>query len=115
MRVAECCRSMGVLDPVMGGLLPRGIAGKSALLLERGESVAATRHELVDVCLVAGVEKENVFGRAKDAVQGDSELDDTEVRAKVPAGSRHGLHDEVADLRRKLVTLHKGESLEIGR
>ena len=96
---------MGVLDPVMGGLRPRRVAREPTFLLEADKAVTAPRHDLVDVCLVPGVEQENVLGRVEDPVQGKRELDNTEVRTEVPTGTRHGRHDEVADLSRELVAL----------
>ena len=48
-------------------------------------------------------------------MQGEGELDDSEVRSQVATGARHRLHDEFTDLSRELVTLDKRERLEIGR
>src|ERR1017187_7096538 len=80
--VAQSCRGMGVLDPVMGGLRPRRVAREPTFLLEADKAVTAPRHDLVDVCLVPGVEQENVLGRVEDPVQGKRELDNTEVRTR---------------------------------
>ena len=84
--VAERRRGVRVLDPVVLGLGPRGVAGQPAFLLELREALTAAGHELVDVGLVTGVEEEDVLGRVEDPVQGEGELDDAEVRAEMPAG-----------------------------
>jgi len=99
----------------MGGLRPRRVAREPTFLLEADEAFAAPRHELVDVSLMAGVEQENVLGRLEDPVQRKRQLDNTEVRTEVPTGTRHCLHDEVADLGRELVALDEREGPEIGR
>ena len=91
----------------MGGLGPRGVAGEPAFLLEAGEASAASRHDLVDISLVAGIEQQDVLWGVENPVQGQGELDDAEVRTEMPSGTRHGLHDEVADLSRELVALNE--------
>ena len=107
VRVAERCRSVGVLHPVMGGLRPRRVSREATFLLESGEALLAACHDLVDIGLMPGVEQEHVLGGLEHPVQGKRELDDTQVRAQVPTGTRHGLHDEVAYLRGELLALRK--------
>ena len=56
------------------------------LILAHGvEAVAAAGEELVDVALVADIEDEFVLRRLEDAVQGDGQFDDAEIRPEVAA------------------------------
>jgi hypothetical protein len=114
VRVAEGGRGVRVLDQVVGRFLSRGIAGEPAFLLELGEAVAPAGDELVDICLVPGVEKEDVLGRVEHPVQRHRQLHDAEVRTEMSAVLRDGLHYEVPDLPRELVALGKRERLQIG-
>ena len=114
VRITESRRCMGVLDPVMDGLRPRWVAREPTFLLQADEAVTAPRQDLVDIGLVPGVEQEDVLRGVEDPVQGECELDDTEVRTEVPTGTRNGRYDEVADLRRELFALDERKGLEIG-
>ena len=76
VRVAECGRGVGVLDPVVNGLCPRRIARKTMLLPELTEPLAPAGHELVDIGLVAGVEQQHVARGIEDPVQRQREFHD---------------------------------------
>ena len=71
-----------------------GEAGEAAVLAQRREAVAAAGQELVDVGLVAHVPDELVAGAVEDAVQGDRQLDDAEVRRQVAAVLGDGAHQQ---------------------
>ena len=60
--VGERGRGVAVLDPVVLGLGPVGVAGQPALLPEFPEAVPPAGQELVDVGLVAGVPQDGVAG-----------------------------------------------------
>src|SRR3954471_19235475 len=80
---------------------PRRIARKPSGLAQRGEAGSPTSQQLVHVGLVAGVPQQDVARRRENPVQGDGELDDTEVGPEVPAGSRDRGDQELADLPRQ--------------
>jgi hypothetical protein len=96
-------RGVAVLDVVVLGLLPAGIAGQAALLAQLLELRLAPGDDLVDVGLVAGVPQDGVGRRLEHAVHCERELDGAEVRAEVAAGVRHRRDDEVADLAGEIV------------
>ena len=99
-------RRVGVLDDVVLALRARGVTGEAAPRSERGE-VAAAREQLVDVCLVAGVEDDGVVRRLEDPVQRNGELHDAKVWAEVPARARDRVDEVVADLAGKFVALRQ--------
>uniref|UniRef100_J1RUT9 Dehydrogenase n=1 Tax=Streptomyces auratus AGR0001 TaxID=1160718 RepID=J1RUT9_9ACTN len=105
---------VAVLDDVMGGLGAGGVAGQAALGLELAEVLTAGE-KLVDVGLVPGVEEHLVLGRVEDTVQGDGQLDHTEVRAEVSAGLGHLVDKEGTDLPRQLLELLRVQSVQIAR
>ena len=92
--VAEDRRRVAVLDPVVLGLGPAGVARQPAGLAELVEAVAPAGDELVDVGLVAGVPQDDVAGRVEHPMEGERELDDAEVRSEVPAALGDGIDDE---------------------
>ena len=96
--VGERGRRVAVLDPVVLGLGPVGVARHAARLLQGLEAVAATGQQLVHVGLVAGVPEDDVARGVEDAVQGERQLDGAEIRAEVPPGRRHRVDDERPDL-----------------
>ncbi len=61
-RVAGARGRVGVLDPVVFGLGPAGVAREAAGLAEVFEAGLAAREDLVHVRLVAGVEEQHVVG-----------------------------------------------------
>lgn len=111
---AEDGGGVRVLDDVVLGLGLRGVAGEAALHLELRE-VLAPGEELVDVALVAGVPEDLVLRGVEHPVQGDGQLDHTEVGAEVPAGLGDGVHEERPDLVGQLVQLFRGEPVQISR
>ncbi len=91
--------SVGVLDPVVGGLLARGITRQSQVLAQAVEVGAPAGEDLVDVGLMPGVEDDHILRRAEDPVQGDGQLDHAEIRPEVPSGGADLLDQERPDLR----------------
>ena len=69
----------------MFALGPEQKAVQSLVLAHRADAIEAARKHLVDVTLVADVEDKFVPGSFEDAVQGDRQFDDAEVRAEVAA------------------------------
>ena len=98
---------MAVLDEVVLGLGAVRVAGEAAALAQAGEGVLAAGDELVHVGLVARVPHDGVVGRREDAVQGDGELDDAEVRSQMPAGLGDARDEEPPDLRRERLQLRR--------
>jgi hypothetical protein len=69
----------------------------------------------VDVRLVAGVPDDPVTGRLEDAVNGQRELHDAEVRAEMAAARRTGADQLVPDLAGEGLELGIGEIADVGR
>jgi hypothetical protein len=113
--VGERGRRVAVLNPVVLGLGPVGVARHAALLLQGLEAVAAAGQQLVHVGLVAGVPQDDVTGRVEDPVQGQRQLDGTEVRAEVASRRRHGVDDERPDFLAQLGELFLVQALYVGR
>lgn len=111
---AEDGGGVRVLDDVVVGLGARGVAGQAALALELRE-VLATGEELVYVALVAGVEEHLVLRRIEDPVQGDGQLDHTQVGAEVAAGLRDCFDEEGPDLLGELFQLLRTEPVQVAR
>src|SRR5438270_7283549 len=115
MGVTEDRRGVTVLDPVVLGLRTGGVTGQAAALAQPVEALAPSGQDLVDVRLVARVPQEDVARRVEDAVQGEGELDDAEVRPEVPASDGHGLDDEGPDLAGEGRELLVAEPSDVGR
>ena len=64
--------------------------------------MATTRHELVRITLVTGIEHDLVARSIEDVVQCERQLDDAEVSAEMAADLRDRVDDRVADLLRHL-------------
>ena len=111
--VAEDRGGVGVLDPVVLGLVAAGVARHAAGLAELVEALPPPGDDLVDVGLVAGVPQEDVAGRVEHPVQGEGELDDAEVGAEVATVLGDRVDDELADLEGEDVQLLVGEGLEV--
>ena len=112
--VGQDRRGVAVLDEVVLGLLPRGVAREPAGLPELLEPGRAAGDDLVHVRLVPGVPQDGVAGRVEDAVESEGQLDRAEVRAQVAAVLGHGGDDEVADLAGQLVELFGREPAQVG-
>ena len=67
----------------------------------------------MDVGLVPGVEDDRIRGRIEDPMQGDRQLDHTEIRPEVAAGARDVLDEELADLGGELLELLDAQRVEI--
>ena len=111
---AEHGGGVAVLDDVVLGLRPRGVAGQAALAAELGEVLPAGE-ELVHVRLVAGVPQHPVGGGVEDAVERDRQLHHAEVGAQVPAGPGDRLDEEVADVGGQFVEPARWQRLKVGR
>jgi len=77
------------------------------------ETRLPARQKLVNICLVARVEQQQVARRVEDAVKCDGQLDRTQVGSEVPAGLRNGIDEEVANLRRQGHTLGARKRLHV--
>jgi hypothetical protein len=111
---AQRGRRVRVLHDVMDRLRTARVARQAAALAQCGEVLPAGQ-QLVDVRLVARVEHDRVAGRLEHPVDGDRQLDDTEVGAQVAAGPRDGLHEEVADLLGQRADLRMGQPAQVSR
>jgi hypothetical protein len=79
------------------------------------EGVPPTGEHLVHVGLVAGVPHDQVVGRVEDAVQGDGELDDAEVRPEVTTDLGDRRHDRLSELSGQLWQLGRRQRAQVGR
>ncbi len=113
--VGEHRRGVAVLDVVVLALGPTRVPGQTPGLAQAGEPVAPSGHELVDVCLMAGVPQNRVGRRLEHAVHGERELHGPEVRSQVAAVLGDREHDEVPDLARQLLQLVERECPQVGR
>ena len=77
--------------------LDSGRVPGEASLFTQCRKVLAAGNKLVDVGLVAGVPQDRVFGRVEDAVQRQSQLNDTKVWAQVAAGFGDRVDQVVTD------------------
>jgi hypothetical protein len=102
-----------VLDDVVLAFRLAGVAGEAAPLAEKIEAGLPSRDHLVHVRLVAGVEEEPVARRVEDAVQGEGQLDDAQVRAEVAARAGDLGDEEVADLGREQDELLRGHPADV--
>ena len=85
------------LDPVVLALGARGISRQAVLLAQRVELRGTAGEHLVDVGLVAGVEDDRVVRRVEDAVQGQSQLDDTEIGPQMATRGGNLVDQELAN------------------
>ena len=75
-----------------------GEAGEAAERADRLEAVAAAGEQLVDVALVGDVPDDLVRRAVEDAVEGERQLDDAEVRGEVASRLGGGGDQFLADL-----------------
>ena len=94
--VREDGRGVGVLDPVVGRLVPGGVARQEAGLAESSKVGGSAGQQLVDVGLVSGVKEDGVPRAVKDSMKGQRELNGAQIRAEVAAGAVHGVDDALA-------------------
>ena len=113
--IGQAGRGVRVLDQVVLGLRPVRVAGQAAALPERVESRVPAGQQLVDVGLVPGIEQDPVHWGIEDAVQGNGELHDAEVRAEVTTILGHDADEDVTNLRGQLGQVLRAEVLEISR
>ena len=107
---------MAVLDHVVRRLRAARVAGQTAHPAQGGEVVLPPGDDLVHVRLVPGVPDDRVARGVEDAVQGQGELDGTQVGAEMAmARGLDGVDDQRAELLGQLVQLRLGERPEIGR
>src|ERR1035437_10515884 len=97
-RVAERCRVVAVLDQVVLRFLARRISGEAAGLPKPREVSRAARDDLVNVSLVACVPDDRILGAVEDSMQGEGQLDHTEVWREMSAGPGRLLDQDRAHL-----------------
>ena len=97
MGVGQDGRGVGVLDPVVGRLVPGGVARQEASLAEPAEVGGSAGQQLVDVGLVSGVKEDGVPWAVKDSMEGQCELHGAQVRPEVAAGAVHGVDDALTE------------------
>ena len=78
------------------------------------QAVEPPGKDLVDVRLVADIEKQLVFGGIEDGVQSQRQFHYAQVWTQVTAGLREGLDQEFADFLCQYSHLREVQSLEIG-
>ena len=87
---------------------------QALILADCLQPAQATGEHFVNIALMADVEDKAVFGRLEDAVEGDGEFHDAEVRAEVSACVREDIDEFRADLIRKFRKILGGECLDVG-
>lgn len=71
-------------------------------MADTSDCLSSTGEHFVDVALMGDVKEELIGGGVKDAMEGDGEFDDAEIRAEMAAGIREGIDEDLADLFGKL-------------
>ena len=104
---------MAVLHEVVLGLVRTRIAGETAGVAQSVEATGATGEKLVNVCLVPDIPDETVARGIEDPVQGDGQLNYSQIGGEVATGPRDFLEDESPDLLAQLVELVGGEVLKV--
>ena len=109
----RCRRVRGLYDVVLR-LTARRVARQAARATQRRE-ILTSREELMHVRLVASVKNDRVLRGAEHPVQADRQLDDAQVRAKVPARARHVVNQERANFRGQFVQLLAFQATQLPR
>jgi hypothetical protein len=99
---------------VMGTLGSEQKPIESAVLAHRGKAPKASSKHLVDVALVTDIEKDVVSRRVEDSMEGDRELDDSEVGTEVTSRLGKCSNQLVANFLRKARKLGLGNFLQVG-
>ena len=95
-------------EQVVGALVGVRVAHQAALRADRAEAAEAARDQLVGIDLVARIPNEAIAAEVEDAMQGEAELHDAEVRGEVGgAGGRH-FREGPTHLRSELLELFDG-------
>jgi hypothetical protein len=89
---------MTVFDEVVSTFFATGVTREATVLAQFGEARFATSENFVHVCLVPGVPQHCISGGLKHSVQGNGQLDGSQVGAKVTARFGDGAHNELTDL-----------------
>ena len=97
-RIGERGGGMAVLDEVVGAFLPARIARHAPVFAKAAEPFHAAGDELVDIGLVADVPDDPVVRAVEGPVQGDGQLDHSEVGAEMATGPRDLVNQKLADL-----------------
>jgi hypothetical protein len=82
------------MEEVVLGLVRVSKPAHTSSLAKLFEAISAAREDLMRVALVADVPDEAIPPEVIDRVQRRRELNDTDVRAQVPAGLLDGLQQE---------------------
>jgi hypothetical protein len=69
----------------------------------------------VRIGLVADVPDQSIARRVEQVVERDRELDDTETRAEMASGDRHGIDGFLPELGRKLYEVRLGKRAQVLR
>src|SRR5262245_23292891 len=88
---------------------------QSTTLAQRSNTVAATSQDFVRITLVSDVPDQPVCRSVKHGMQGDSELDYSEARAKMAAGFGDGIDGLKTQLICKLLELVDRQVLQVRR
>ena len=97
VRIGKRGRSVAVLDEIVLGLGPAGVAGQAPALAQRGEVLRPAGQHLVHVGLVTGVPDQRVPRAFEHPVQSDRQLYRAEVGTQVPPGTGDGMDEKRSD------------------
>src|SRR6185312_15849591 len=97
-------RSAGVAgaEGIIRALITAQIAGNATKLLDRAEAVAAARHELMRIGLVADIPDEHILRSIERDMERERQFHGAEIWSEMPTAQRHGLDDFLAYLLRQL-------------
>ena len=113
--ITETGRRMAVLNEIVLAFGAVRIAAHAAQLAQPRKSLAGTRQQLVDVCLVAGVPEDPVPGALEHPMERQGQLDDAEVGPEVATGLGDGRNQELADFIGQGAQIRIAQRAKIGR
>lgn len=101
-------------EDIVWAFFRSGITGEATIRADSVEAGKAPGEELVRISLMASVPDEIVSGGIEDIVEGDGQLDSSEVGGEVAAGMRYVLDKEVTQLIAELRERFARESAQVG-
>ena len=107
-------RTVPRAEGIVFALLASGEARETARDAQRVETVAPSGQQFVNVALMPDVEDDPVVRRVENAVQGEGQFDDAEIRGEVTPRLSDRVDQIFPDLSRKGPDLFFGDPTQVG-